>query len=189
MSPAPARPRWRRPDAPPSAWRFGFWGLIAAQTASLAFAIESGDGGALWRQASFLGLMAVLLALGQRLRGWILVAPAAVAVLAMVGRAAGWYAAFAPLDEILHLTSGAAVPLPLALIAHERGLPGTRRPLSLALSTLGLAVLLGVAWEVAEGTLWPTVAISADTASDLLLDALGGALAGGLAAVLVRDGD
>ncbi len=128
---------------------------------------------------------------GNSTLAWILLAIAIVANIA--GYIFNWYQQFVWFDEVIHAYTIFALTLVIALYAYGAVLTGLEEHtfgLILMITAIGLAI--GGLWEVAEWLydLWftqqNTIKAVPDRLIDILMDGLGGLVAGWLTVSMVR---
>ncbi len=128
---------------------------------------------------------------GNRALVWILLAIAVVANIA--GYVFNLYSAFIWFDEVIHAYTIFAMTLPLALYAYGKALTGAHRHgfmLILLITSIGLAI--GGLWEVAEWiydwlfTKNNTIKSVPDRLIDLVVDTIGGLVAGWVALSMIK---
>lgn len=126
----------------------------------------------------------------NRAIAWVLVAIAAVVNIAAY--IFNWYIQFWWFDEVIHAYSIFALTLVLALYAYGTVLTGAaQHPLLLVITIAAIGVGIGGIWEVAEWlydmllTQQNTIKGTPDRLIDLVMDTLGGLVAGWLTVRMV----
>lgn len=122
---------------------------------------------------------------------WVLLV--LVVATAVFGVLQGWADRWFWFDEAIHVLSFFAISLVIALYMYNDALTGyLRHKVLLVFTVVCLAVALGVVWEWAElgfeklSAQADIIEGKYDTLFDLTMDAIGGALAGGVLILMLR---
>lgn len=127
----------------------------------------------------------------ERIVAWVLVALAVT--VSILGYVLNWYEQFSWFDEIVHAFTIFAIALLLTVYLYGVALTGARTyPVLFVIAVVSLGLAVGSIWEVAEWIYDQLVRRNAilgktDTIIDLVMDTLGGVVAGLVAMRMARE--
>lgn len=166
-------------------WRILAWIGVALQVISLIFVLFSEHWGGAWTTGGFLVLTLIFVGMKEHLPSLIDFLVVLAALLNAGGWAWNWYQNIVWFDEFIHFYTAFSMMSAIGYTAWRRDWvdadPGTGKFI-LWVAAVGLG--LGIIWEILE-SLWLNLALG-DTIVDLIMDAIGAAVAGWFVSWVIR---